>query len=167
MGIKPTPPSSLASRLRRTLNNQGIELRPMLRDDVSSVRALLRSLNGLAIEPWETEELMQEALTLHPELSIVAIASNSNQIVGAAFFGSTGLRAKFQHLGVAAEYQGKGIGHAMVETVIETFRKRSGVRRIVCLVYTSNKAALEFWQKAGFRLYSDLQGTVAMLSRDL
>ena len=142
-------------------------VRSMTPQDLPAVRCLAEASEYLSFLEWETNEVLIEALQTNADLSQVAQNKSTGEVVGAAFFGSTGLRAKFQHLVVSPSCRRQGIGHAMVERTIALFCQRSKVRRLVCTVRSANTQALEFWKREGFVVTSGLDGRVAFLIRDL
>lgn len=86
--------------------------------------------------------------------SKLLVAVLSEEIIGFLFF--TGQqKAKIAHVGelgvnVHPDYQGIGIGRAMMEAFIGWAEQNSMIEKVMLQVFTTNRRAIELYQSLGF-----------------
>ena len=143
-----------------------MNIRIMTIDDYPAVYALWDSLPGIGLHEGEDScEGMAYYLRRNPESCFVAeettpvetvpqetLATPSTEgncrIIGAVLCGNDGRRGYINHLAVAKEHQGRGLGRALVEACLAAMRKE-GIRRCCFVVYRSNDEGNAFWDAIG------------------
>ena len=111
------------------------------------VKALWR---GLFSEdtPWHTPEVTVPAKRkVQPDLFVVAV--DVGRVVGSIFGGYDGHRGWLNGVAVRKEYQGAGVGAALVREM-EKRLGQLGCPKINLQVRTSNAAVVGFYQKLGY-----------------
>ena len=116
------------------------------------VKAMWRELFS-ADTPWHAPEVTVPAkLKVQPDLFVVAVdvgALDAGRVVGSIFGGYDGHRGWLNGVGVRKEYQGTGVGAALVREM-EQRLGRLGCPKINLQVRTSNAAVIGFYQKLGY-----------------
>jgi len=122
-------------------------IRTMAMDDYPAVYALWASLPGIGLHEGEdSREGMAYYLRRNPASCFVA--EEEGALIGAVLCGNDGRRGYINHLAVAAEHQGKGLGRALVNACLAAMRKE-GIQRCCFVVYRSNNAGNAFWDAIG------------------
>ncbi len=88
------------------------------------------------------------------------IAKFGKDIVGFASYFEHDNSILIVTLGVLPQYQGAGIGKALVKKV-EGYAKRNGKKRIVLSTSNDDLPALAFYQSIGFQIYEVKQNVIA------
>lgn len=86
--------------------------------------------------------------------SILLIAKGDNQIMGFLFFIQNS-KKKASHTGefgvnVHPKYQGQGIGHKLVDTLLKWAKANQQIEKVILQVFASNKNAIELYKRNGF-----------------
>jgi len=129
-------------------------IRIMTMDDYDAVYALWASLPGIGLHAHEdSREGMAYYLKRNPESCFVALedsreATAPPQVVGAVLCGNDGRRGYINHLAVAQEHQGKGLGRALVDECRAAMR-RENIVKCNLVVYRSNDEGNAFWDAIG------------------
>ena len=122
-------------------------IRTMTIDDYPAVYALWDSLPGIGLHEHEDSyEGMVYYLRRNPETCFVA--EEGGIIIGAILCGNDGRRGYINHLAVAQEYQGQGLGRALVDACLAAMRGE-GILRCSFVVYRSNDEGNAFWDAIG------------------
>jgi len=101
------------------------------------------------IAPWQmTPELLRLAMA---QANFVTVAEVDRQIVGYQLSTPSSSGAHLARLAVRPEWQGHGIGSALVVHVLEHYRK-FGARTITINTQDSNTASIRVYQRLGFTL---------------
>ncbi len=101
------------------------------------------------VAPWQmTPELIRLAMG---QSNFVTVAEVEGQIVGYQLSTPSSSGAHLARLAVRPEWQGRGIGSALVVHVIEHYRKL-GAREITINTQDSNAASIRVYQRLGFTL---------------
>ncbi len=124
-----------------------LEIRAMTPSDLPSMRALMEKTEGLAFRPEETTAALKRALESNPGLSQAAF--HDGKLVGGVFIGETGLRGMINHLAVAPESRGTGIGSQLVQSGLRALYEQTPVRRVYASVLSGNDRAMKFWSTLG------------------
>ena len=130
-----------------------------------AVMELLEQTKGVALQSWETPDLMKRAIERNPSLSLIA-RTTDGALLGVSFAGDTGFRGFFHHVTVREGFRHKGVGSALVDRTLDSFRE-IGILRIMNIVENDNQGAIEFWQKKGFRISTARGGVTVQMTRDL
>ena len=122
-----------------------IEIRPAKTSDVPEIRALVDSFAAPG------KMLSKETVTLYESVQEFTVAVQDGKIVGCgALHVLWEDLAEVRTVAVAQELQKSGIGHLILEKIIERARL-VGVKRIFCLTFQT-----EFFGKHGFE---EIHGT--------
>ncbi len=99
--------------------------------------------------PWQiSADIARKALTQACALSVAEV---DRQIVGYQLSTPTAAGAHLARLAVRPEWQGRGLGAALVANMIETCT-RQGARELSVNTQDNNTASLTVYQRLGFRL---------------
>ena len=129
-------------------------IRIMTLDDYDAVYALWASLPGIGLHGGEdSREGMAYYLKRNPKSCFVALddsreATAPPQVVGAVLCGNDGRRGYINHLAVAQEHQGRGLGRALVNACLAAMR-REGIRTCSLVVFKDNETGNAFWDALG------------------
>ena len=151
-------------------------IRIMTIDDYDAVYALWDSLPGIGLHEYEDSlEGMAYYLRRNPESCFVAeeegaacgaphnhpgaarhpSTEGNCRIIGAVLCGNDGRRGYINHLAVAQEYQGRGLGRALVSKCLEVMRKE-GIPMCSLVTFRSNEAGNAFWDAIGSTRHESL-----------
>jgi len=111
--------------------------------------------SGTLQTPFPSREAWRKRLAEMPEGDFMLVALVDGQIVGNAGLHSAGKsprRAHAMHLGMAVreDFQGKGVGSALMRALTALADGWLNVFRIELTVYTDNERALALYGKFGF-----------------
>jgi len=136
----------------------------MTMDDYDAVYALWASLPGIGLHDHEdSREGMAYYLKRNPESCFVAqegaphnhpgpadlpSQGGNCRIIGAVLCGNDGRRGYINHLAVAIEHQGKGLGRALVSECLAAMRKEN-IAKCNLVVFKSNDEGNAFWDAIG------------------
>ncbi len=143
--------------------NQIIEIRTAAGGDAERIltynRAILSAESFLLTIPEEfdmTVEMEREWIeeTLNKESSLILIAEEHGKVVGFLDFHS-GDKQRIAHTGyfgmsVRSDYQGGGIGKALLQALIDWAEKHHHIEKISLEVFANNSKAIELYRKMGF-----------------
>ena len=128
-------------------------IRVMTIEDYDAVYALWASLPGIGLhEEEDSRERMAYYLRRNPESCFVA--KKNGAVIGAVLCGNDGRRGYINHLAVAAERQGQGIGRALMDACLDALR-REGIRKCAFTVFGGNEEGNAFWRAMGARRWED------------
>jgi L-phenylalanine/L-methionine N-acetyltransferase len=101
---------------------------------------------------WWTERLQANAKN---DYVFVAVAGATENVIGHAGLHSTSLSPRRAHawgigIGVRDDWQGKGVGKRLMETIIDLADNWLGALRLELNVYTDNDRAIALYRKFGF-----------------
>jgi [ribosomal protein S18]-alanine N-acetyltransferase len=122
-----------------------ITIRPMARSDVDRVMAIATSL---AQAPRWGREAYESALTLD-DRRIAWVAEISGMVAGFAVASLVIPEAELETMGIAAEWQGKGVGRQLLEALLRSVWERD-VTKVMLEVRDSNAAAQGLYRSHGF-----------------
>ena len=128
---------------------EGVQIRHMTAADVGQVLDIAASLP--AAPHWPQSAYLT---ALNPEstphrIALVAVGSQNQNIQGFLVASLLPPQAELESIAVASESQGSGLGRLLFDALVNEVRT-SGVLEIVLEVRASNRAALAFYQSAGF-----------------
>jgi len=121
----------------------GIEIAPLLHDDIPAVAELEKSTFSLPF----TEEAIGR-LILSTSWRFLA-AKEDNKVVGYISFYTIFDETEIANLCVDPSLRGRGIGKALVLQVME-FAKENGVKKLMLEVRKSNEVAIGLYRGLGF-----------------
>jgi len=129
-------------------------IRVMTIEDYDAVYALWASLPGIGLhEEEDSRERIVYYLRRNPESCFVA--EENGALIGAVLCGNDGRRGYINHLAVAAERQGQGIGRALMDACLDAMR-REGIRKCSLMVFRDNETGNAFWDALDSRRREDI-----------
>jgi ribosomal-protein-alanine N-acetyltransferase len=121
-----------------------IGIRAMAVDDLESVEDVDHAAFDIV---WQNS---RENLELAYRQAVVAtVAEMGNGILGYQISTATPIGGHLARLAVKPEYQGKGIGYAILRDVLGSFQER-GAQTVTVNTQNDNLSSLAVYQKAGF-----------------
>jgi putative acetyltransferase len=103
--------------------------------------------------PYQNPDQTRKWLESHGPDSLSIVAEYDGKIIGSAgLHRYPGRRAHAATLGMAVrdDYQGKGVGTALLRELIDAADNWLGLRRLELTVYTDNERAIRLYQRFGF-----------------
>jgi len=125
-----------------TLTRDSISLRAMLSTDLEAVLKLERTVQ---VNPWSRLSFEQSLTQQH----ICRAVEHQNQIVAFHIVCAVADEMHILNLAVAARHQGKGLGHVLLDDIIQQ-AKQAKLEKLFLEVRESNKAAQSLYQKWQF-----------------
>jgi putative acetyltransferase len=118
-------------------------------------------VHGTLQLPYRSVESVRESLTNSEEGFFLLVAVVDEEVVGSISL-HAGARPRLRHKGeigmmVRDDWQGKGVGSAMMQAVIDLADKWLNLTRIELTVYTDNEAAVALYRKFGFEIEGTLR----------
>ncbi|HEX2489844.1 MAG TPA: GNAT family N-acetyltransferase [Blastocatellia bacterium] len=106
--------------------------------------------------PYRSLESVRELLTKSGEGDHLLVAVIDGEVVGTIGL-HTSPRPRLSHRGeigmmVRDDWQGKGVGSAMMQAVVDLADKWLNLKRIELTVYTDNEPAIALYRKFGFEI---------------
>ena len=122
--------------------------------DYKKVYALWMSCKNMGFNDIDdSKEGIARFLERNPNTSFVAI--ENDELLGIILGGHDGRRGYIYHMSVAENHRKKGIGSALVEKCLESF-KNEKISKVALLVFKYNETGNAFWEKQGFILREDI-----------
>jgi ribosomal-protein-alanine N-acetyltransferase len=121
----------------------GLRLRPMNTSDLTNVLEIERASFTY---PWSNNFFLQELQVSYAHSLLATIGEKS---VGYVIYWLLPREIDIHNLAVHPAYRRRGIGGALLETVVEEAR-RQGVSRVTLEVRKSNEAAQKLYHALGF-----------------
>lgn len=130
-----------------------MHIRAMTIEDYDQVVELMKRAPGVCVRTADSREATRRFLEHNPGFSFVA--EDEGKVIGCAMAGHDGRRGYLQHVVVAQEYQGKGLGRKLVEACLAKL-DAEGFHKTHLDVMTYNTKAMEFWEHLGWQRRDDL-----------
>jgi ribosomal-protein-alanine N-acetyltransferase len=125
-------------------NDGAVQVRAMREADVDAVVAIETQAFS---SPWQRDTFLE--LIGRPNLEVLVMDHPTAGIVGYAVLWCIMDQGELANLAIVPEMRGRGLGTRMLESVIDTARRR-GVETMYLEVRDSNAAALELYRRFGF-----------------
>ena len=130
-----------------------VNIREMTISDFDQVIALMRRTTGVRVRDADSKEAVGRYLLRNPGFSFVAEVAG--ELVGCVMSGHDGRRGYLQHLIVAPAHRNKGFATRLVNASLDKL-EAEGILKSHIDVLTTNRSAMEFWQKIGWRRRTDI-----------
>lgn len=119
-------------------------IRPMKESDVDDVYTIETNVH---IAPWG-KEIIRDCVLVGYDCRVLEFIDETNRIlIGYIIIRQSNTMAHILNLCIAKEYQSKGYGRKLLQTVLDSLTNHDGV---VLEVRPSNSAALHLYQSMGF-----------------
>ena len=122
-------------------------------DDYAAIMALWRDTDGIGLRDSDSIEGLAVYLERNPGLSFVA--ELEKQIIGTIMAGHDGKRGYIQHLAVAEDWRGQGIGRQLTTLCLDALAA-AGVLKSHVHVYAHNREGRRFWESKGWHHREEL-----------
>jgi putative acetyltransferase len=118
-------------------------------------------VHGTLQLPYRSVESVRESLAKSEEGFFLLVAVVDEEVVGSISLHAA-TRPRLRHKGeigmmVRDDWQGKGVGSAMMQAVIDLADKWLNLTRIELTVYTDNEPAVALYRKFGFEVEGTLR----------
>lgn len=131
-----------------------MQIRTMTIADYEKVYALWMSCKNMGFNDIDdSKEGIARFLERNPNTSFVAM--ENDELQGIILGGHDGRRGYIYHMSIAENHRKKGIGSALVEKCLESF-KNENISKVALLVFKYNEVGNAFWEKQGFILREDI-----------
>ena len=134
----------------RASRSSGLFIRPMLKTDLPEVERIDWSAFA---DIWRNSLPCLE--TAFNQAVVATVAEASGRMVGYQISSAAAASGHLARLAVLPEYQGNGIGYAIVRDLLERFEER-GTFLVTVNTQHNNLASLALYKKAGFRLTGEV-----------
>ena len=143
-------------------------IRKMKIEDYAAVYELWLSCKGMGLNDVDdSQEGIARFLERNPDTCFVC--EEDGKLIGVIMAGNDGRRGYIYHTAVAPAYQKRGIGSALVKTVLKAF-KGLGISKAALVVFARNEEGNAFWEKQGFTARTDItyrnKALVEMIRKD-
>lgn len=130
-----------------------MNIRKMTIEDYDEVYALWTTCKGMGLN--DIDDSYAGILRFLDRNDTCFVAETDAKIVGVIMAGNDGRRGYIYHTVVMEEYQGKGIGTKLVNTVLTALQGK-GISKVALVVFANNDAGNAFWEKLGFGKREDI-----------
>ena len=130
-----------------------MQIRLMQPEDYTNAIQLWQGLPGLGLSSADRQEAIQTFLNRNPKTCFVAV--QADEVIGTILGGSDGRRGYLYHLAVHTDHQKQGLGKELVQTCLDALQQQ-GIEKCHIFVIADNQEGLNFWQRIGWELRSDI-----------
>lgn len=148
--------------LRTALAGDGRALNRFIREGFLTQEYLIRLPYEYHVTPWQERGRLKARMLAPDELALIAVADGA--IVG-MLNTNTDKRRRARHnsefgITVAEDWQGGGLGRAMLQTLIRWAESVPTLERLELHVVTENASAIALYQSLGFTVEGRRPGAV-------
>jgi len=134
-------------------------------DDYVAVAEMFKSLKvfpGTLQVPYPSHEYWRKRITDNPESAYYLVAIIDQRVVGMANIDTFPNRPRRKHAGaigicVHEEWQGKGVGAALMHAILDLADNWLNLTRIELEVFSDNEAAIHLYERFGFEVEGTLR----------
>jgi len=134
-------------------------------DDCVAVAEMFTSLKvfpGTLQVPYPSREYWRKRITDNPESAYYLVAIIDERVVGMANIDTFPNRPRRKHAGaigicVHEEWQGKGVGAALMHAILDLADNWLNLTRIELEVFSDNEAAIHLYERFGFEVEGTLR----------
>ena len=136
---------------------EGLEIRRAEPDDCSAIYEMFRSpkvYEGTLQIPYPSREVWRKRIT-ETEGCYNLVALSGEHVIGMLTVDTFPNRPRRRHVGrigisVTEEWQGKGVGKALMQAGVDLSDKWLNLTRLELEVYSDNEAAIRLYEQFGF-----------------
>lgn len=129
-------------------------------DDYEAMHRIMsgpRAAAGTLQLPLQSAEAWRKRLAEPPEGLFLLVACVDGEVVGNLGLETSPNRPRMRHVGsigmaVRDDWQGKGVGTALMETALDLADNWLNLMRIELTVYVDNSAAVALYERFGFEI---------------
>jgi L-phenylalanine/L-methionine N-acetyltransferase len=137
-----------------------ITIRPLEPDDFKALHRIFSDpgvVAGTLQMPFPSAEMWRERLSEPPGGLYSLVACVEREVVGSLGLETFPARWRMRHVGsigmaVRDDWQGKGVGTALMEAALELADNWLNLTRLELRVYVDNAAAIALYEKFGFEV---------------
>ena len=134
-------------------------------DDYVAVAEMFKSLKvfpGTLQVPYPSREYWRKRITDNPESAYYLVAIIDERVVGMANIDTFPNRPRRKHaaaIGICVheEWQGKGVGAALMHAILDLADNWLNLTRIELEVFSDNEAAIHLYERFGFEVEGTLR----------
>ena len=134
-------------------------------DDCVAVAEMFKSLKvfpGTLQVPYPSREYWRKRITDNPESAYYLVAIIDERVVGMANIDTFPNRPRRKHaaaIGICVheEWQGKGVGAALMHAILDLADNWLNLTRIELEVFSDNEAAIHLYERFGFEVEGTLR----------
>jgi L-phenylalanine/L-methionine N-acetyltransferase len=144
---------------------EGLQIRHAEPDDYSAVFEIFacpKVIAGTLQLPYPSRELWRKRLAETPEGAHILVAVAGDRIVGMMGLETFPNKPRRRHaatfgMGVHDDWQGKGVGAALMRAGLDLADNWLNITRLELEVYADNEAAIRLYERFGFELEGTLR----------
>lgn len=141
------------------MQDEGLKIRRAEPDDCAAIYEMFSSpkvYEGTLQLPYPSLEQWRQKLADPPEGTYNLVATADDRVVGMISVHTFPNRARRRHAGaigisVNAEWQGKGVGTALMRAALEFADNWLGLTRLELEVFADNESAIRLYERFGFK----------------
>lgn len=124
-----------------------MNIRTVQIEDHPALVEFWKKIPGLGLEGWDNQVKFGKYLKHNGPLSF--LAEDQSGIIGSCLAGHDGWRGFLRHVGVAKEYQRKGIASKLIKKSLDAL-KQIGIERFYIYIIKTNEEGKNFWGHMGW-----------------
>jgi ribosomal protein S18 acetylase RimI-like enzyme len=126
--------------------SSSLNLRPMLLDDIPGIEMVDSAAFGGV---WQNSQSCLEIA--FRQSTLATLAEENGRLLGYQISTATQMGGHLARLAVLPEFQGTGVGYALLDDMLKQCERR-GLHTVTVNTQSDNRVSLSLYQKAGFKL---------------